>query len=279
MVEDLTTSNIGQWYSKVKRMSQMDPAKDEKVYVQELMDVPSQTQAELISDNFSEISHLYHPLKSEDIQIPSLENSKPVPLFEPYLVYEKIKKIRKKESTVCGDIPWKVIAELSVKNVLSPVKHIYNSSTLAGIWPKLWKHEFITPVHKVFPPVNTDDLRKISGTKNLSKIYEALLSDPLVSDMMPNIDPSQIGNEKGLSIQDYLVKMVNKILTILDTNNEEDIISASADGGPRSQVCASKTLRSTPIDTSRNFTAHVSAESPSNISPNPSEVISEVSEP
>ena len=34
-----------------------------------------------------------------------------------------------------------------------------------------------------------------------------------------------------------------------------------------------------PIDTSGNFPAHMSAESPSNISPNPSDVISEVSEP
>ena len=34
-----------------------------------------------------------------------------------------------------------------------------------------------------------------------------------------------------------------------------------------------------PINTSGNFPAHVSVESPSNISPNPSEVISEVSEP
>ena len=33
-----------------------------------------------------------------------------------------------------------------------------------------------------------------------------------------------------------------------------------------------------PIGTSINFTARLSAESPSNISPNPSEVISEVSE-
>ena len=33
-----------------------------------------------------------------------------------------------------------------------------------------------------------------------------------------------------------------------------------------------------PIDTSGNFPAHMSAESPSNISPNPLEVISEVSE-
>ena len=34
-----------------------------------------------------------------------------------------------------------------------------------------------------------------------------------------------------------------------------------------------------PIDMSGNLLAHMSAESPSNISPNPSEVISEVSEP
>ena len=34
-----------------------------------------------------------------------------------------------------------------------------------------------------------------------------------------------------------------------------------------------------PIDTSGNLPVHMSAESPSNISPNPSEVISEVSEP
>ena len=54
---------------------------------------------------------------------------------------------------------------------------------------------------------------------------------------------------------------------------------AHADGGPRSRVCARETLRWAPIDTSGHFSAHVSAESPSNISPNPSEVISEVSEP
>ena len=43
----------------------------------------------------------------------------------------------------------------------------------------------------------------------------------------------------------------------------------SAHAGPSAQP---------PIGTSINFPARVSAESPSNISPNPSEVISEVSE-
>ena len=36
------------------------------------------------------------------------------------------------------------------------------------------------------------------------------------------IDPSQFGNEKGLGIQHYLVKMINQILTILDSNNDEE---------------------------------------------------------
>ena len=57
----------------------------------------------------------------------------------------------------------------------------------------------------------------------------------------------------------------------LKTDNQ---ISAGADGGSRFRVCARR-----PINTSGNFPVHVYAESPSNISPNPSEVISEVSEP
>ena len=54
--------------------------------------------------------------------------------------------------------------------------------------------------------------------------------------------------------------------------DQSSLNSASGDGGPRSRVCARETLRSAPIDTSGNFPA------PSNISPNPSEVISEVLE-
>ena len=103
-----------------------------------------------------------------------------------------------------------------------PLSNIYNSSTLAGVWPSLWKHEYISPVPKVYPPTTTDDLRKISGTKNCSKIYEALLADYMIEDMGPSIDPSQFGNEKGLGIQHYLVKMINRILTILDRNNDEE---------------------------------------------------------
>ena len=49
-------------------------------------------------------------------------------------------------------------------------------------------------------------------------------------------------------------------------------ISAYANGGPRSRVCAA------PIDERGNFPPYVSAESPLNISPNWLELISKVSE-
>ena len=96
MVEDLLTSNPGQWYSKIKRMSNIDPTKDDKVFVQELMGLPSSVQAEIIADQFAAISNEYEPLKADDINIPNMADSKPAPLFEPYQIYEKIKKMKKR---------------------------------------------------------------------------------------------------------------------------------------------------------------------------------------
>ena len=222
MVQDLKISNPGQWYSKVKRMSSMDQTKEDKVMVQQFVGMSSKEQSEEIADQFASISKLYEPLESDGVEIPNMdENSPPLPLFESYQIYKKIKSMKKKASSVPDDVPWRIITEFSVE-LAAPLCNIYNTSILSGVWPRLWKYEFVTPVPKVFPPETTEDLRKISGTKNFSKIFEALISDPIIADMAPNMDKSQFGNVKGLSIQHYLVKFVNKILTILDSNNEQE---------------------------------------------------------
>ena len=54
---------------------------------------------------------------------------------------------------------------------------------------------------------------------NFSKLFEKFLAEAMVIDMVPKSDPSQYGNEKGISTQHYLIKMVDRILTSLDTNN------------------------------------------------------------
>ena len=66
----------------IKRMSTLDPTKNEKICVEELENLSSKQQAEIIADRFAEISNLYEPLKSEDVEIPDSRNSKPCPLSE-----------------------------------------------------------------------------------------------------------------------------------------------------------------------------------------------------
>ena len=43
----------------------------------------------------------------------------------------------------------------------------------------------------------------------------------MIADMEPSVDKSQFGNQKGLATAHYLVKMLNRILTILDSNDHK----------------------------------------------------------
>ena len=92
MVEDLKTSNISQWYSKIKRMSQTDPTKDQEVIVEEIEHLPIPAQAESIADNFAKIANMYEPLKKNEVDIPNNEDPRPVPLYEPYDIWKKSMK-------------------------------------------------------------------------------------------------------------------------------------------------------------------------------------------
>ena len=82
--------------------------------------------------------------------------------------------------------------------------------------------EIVTPAPKVYPPQTSKDLRKIAGTFNFSKLFEQFLAEVMVEDMKTVRDPSQYGNLKGVSTQHYLIKMVDRIMTVLDSNNQQE---------------------------------------------------------
>ena len=138
--------------------------------------------------------------------------------MEPYMVHQKIKKMKGNSATVMGDIPIKVIKAFGYE-LSFPLSNIYKRSVRSGEYPNIWKMEVVTPGPKVYPPQTPKDLRKISGTLNFSKIFEKFLAELMISDMKPKSDPSQFGNEKGVGTQHYLIKMIDRILTCLDTNN------------------------------------------------------------
>ena len=219
IVEDLKTSNPGQWYSKLKRMSSHNQAKNEEPIVQSLSELTDSAQAEVIAEQFSQISNEYEPLDSNDISMENITNDKPYPNMESYFVYKKIQKMKNNTSTVKGDVPIRII-KLFGHELSKPLSNIFIRCCRFGEYPNIWKMETVTPVPKKYPTEVPSHLRKISGTLNFSKLFESFLAEAMVSDMSPSSDPSQYGNEKGISTQHYLIKMINRILTSLDGNGD-----------------------------------------------------------
>ena len=148
-------------------------------------------------------------------------NSKTMPIFEPHEVYESLRKIKTNTATVKGDIPAKIIKEFAPE-LSGPLADLLNCMVLKGEYPNIWKLEMVTPVAKVHPPASVNDLRKISGLKNFSKIAEKILGKFIISDMSHTRDPSQYGNQKGVSVNHYLIKMIHQILSCLDSNNASE---------------------------------------------------------
>ena len=87
MIDDVASSKSGEWYSKLKRMTQQDQGKCEETRVEEISHLSNQEQAELIADQLAEISNSYKGVEISDIVIPPFS-----PQDIPQLSTQKVKK-------------------------------------------------------------------------------------------------------------------------------------------------------------------------------------------
>ena len=178
-------------------------------------------QVEAIASAFSKISNEYEPVNRKEIDIPP-HNPSTLPQFKPYQVRRHLEKIKANKSTAKGDIPAKIIKEFA-QHLCIPVCDIINTSLSCGVWPKIYKQEIITPIPKQYPPETLEMLRPISNLCNMNKIMEKIISELVVDDMKQNLDPSQYGNRRHLSIQHYLVRLLHRILTSVDKNSKGEV--------------------------------------------------------
>ena len=221
IIKDLKTSNTSQWYSKLKRLCSYDQQKLEPVIVESIKHLSDIDQAEAIADKFARVSQEYEPLKTEDIEVPEFDKES-VPRFTPDDVRKRLKKIKTNKSVPPGDIPPLLVKQFA-SQLSVPLCDIINSSIILGKWSKLYKSEMVTPVPKVHPPSSPEELRNISGLLTFNKISEQMIAELMISDIMQSLDPSQYANQKGVSLQHYLVKMINQILTDTDNNSKGEV--------------------------------------------------------
>ena len=121
-------SKSGQWYSKLKRITNFDQSKSDVTQVDEINHLSDRDQAEAIADSFSAISNEYQPVSREDIKIPSFTSSD-IPQFEPHQIQKYLQNIKVNKATAPGDIPARIIKDYSLYLCI-PVADIINSGLM-----------------------------------------------------------------------------------------------------------------------------------------------------
>ena len=207
-------------------MCSHDQLKADLPVCQEIQDKSDQEQAELIADNFSSVSNEYSPIDPSRIVIPPVEEGS-VPVFTPLQVLNQLLRLKSKKSTAPNDIPAIILKEYA-EFICVPLCDILNTAISRGEYPRIWKIESQIPIPKEYPILKIDMLRNISILKNFDKIAESLLADIMVSDMKGQMDKSQFGNCKKVSVQHYLMKMIHTILQSLDNNKQGDTFAVVA---------------------------------------------------
>ena len=225
MIADTKTKKPGQWYSALKRISSYDQREND-IQIEEISHLTDKEQVEIIADVFTSIPNSYDDLKTDDISVPPFTEDQ-IPQFKPSEVWLILTKLKSGKATVEGDFPVSLIKQFAAY-IAEPLTDIYNTSIKLGQYPNVYKFEVSTPVPKSHPPKTTKDIRNISGLLTFDKVFEKLLSKLMISDMSSKMDPSQYGNKKGISIQHYLIKMLDRILSALDNNRKGEVSAVVA---------------------------------------------------
>ena len=90
------------------------------------------------------------------------------------------------------------------------VTDILNSSLGEGKLPDLWKTAIVVPVPKKQPPGSLEnDIRSISRTPILAKVFEAIVLNWVDDVITPQIDERKFGGLAGTGTTDALVEVVH----------------------------------------------------------------------
>ena len=181
---------------------------------------PDGAVAEKLADFFNRISSEFDPLEPSDIP---RTHDRSLPLLLPYQVAGRIAAFKKPKSMVVGDIFPSLVSKFGPLLAI-PLTNIYNEITTTGIWPKIWKQEFVTVIPKCRNPESLSDLRNISCTMLASKIYESYVLNWLSTEV--KCKPNQYGGVKGCSVSHLLVDLWNEIAWNLEDERASTVITS-----------------------------------------------------
>ena len=123
-----------------------------------------------------------------------------------------------------------------------PLCSIFNSILESGVWPRVWKQEFVTPIPKKKLPDSMDDLRNISCTALTSKIFESYLLEWLKEEVP--LKSNQYGGVKGSSVEHLLCGIWHEIGSNLEDHRAATVLTAIDYAKAFNRLCYQSCLQS-----------------------------------
>ena len=238
-VNELKFTNPGKAYKLLRRMGNPPGGVEDEgsfsLQNHAAENMSPEESIEKIADFFSLISQEYEALNinllPERVKVKLRSDSIDqvlAPQLSEQVVWEEIKKSKKTNSMVPGDVPKSVLQQYS-KELAVPITKIFKQMVATKQWPAMWRTEYGVPLQKVTNPENENQLRIISLTAQFSKTFENLVIKWLYSYIGNKLDPQQFGGRRGSSITHYMIELLNFILYNQDLPNPNAVMVLMAD--------------------------------------------------
>ena len=131
-------------------------------------------------------------------------------VISPYEVFMKLERINIRKAPGPDGLPNWFIRDFAFA-IAEPLCLIFNASIRQGVVPTVWKQANVVAVPKIKPPKTVEqDLRPISLTPTISKIFESLVGRWILGTISNKFDKQQFGAIKGRSTCHALIDMTHK---------------------------------------------------------------------
>ena len=145
------------------------------------------------------------------------------PLTDKYIISIRetesaLRKVKVDKAMGPDNVPAWILRDFA--HILAgPLTAIFNSSLREGVLPSLWKTATIIPIPKKHPPKTIEkDLRTISLTPIVCKVFESIMLKRVDETLNHKLDTRQFGSISGTCTTDALVEMVHQWYQAMDTN-------------------------------------------------------------
>jgi len=221
-IEGLRTCNSANWWRQTKQLTGQISKPDLLGLCNELTDGNMQELADLINESLINVSADLTRLTAVDDNY-NEQATTATPgecdweyTISPEVVFRKLERINIRKAAGPDNLPNWFLRDFAFA-LCDPLCYIFNSSVREGVVPTAWKQANIVAIPKTKPQKSVDqDLRPISLTPTISKVFESLVGRWMLNAIGDKFDSKQFGAIRGRSTSHALVDIVHKWHKALD---------------------------------------------------------------